>query len=78
MSFEEACFQEFWSYPTQTGLCSCRKRLEARNLGLKEKRDLAKTKALISCAGTAQLICVFVFANMQKDIPGFSRHWLLN
>ena len=27
---------------------------------------VAKTKALISCAVTAQLICVFVFANMQK------------
>ena len=27
---------------------------------------VAKTKALISCAVTVQLICVFVFAYMQK------------
>ena len=35
-------------------------------LGIKKKRDctihIAKTKALISCAVTPQLICVFVFA----------------
>ena len=31
---------------------------------------MAKTKTLISCAVTAQLICVFVFAYMQKI--GFS------
>ena len=34
--------------------------------GLGKKRDcticVAKTKVLISCADTAQLICVFVFA----------------
>ena len=52
--------------PTQTGLYSHRKRLEASNVRFKKKRDstirVAKPKTLISCAVTAQLICVFVFA----------------
>ena len=51
---------------TQTRLCSHRSRLEARNFGFKKKRDctiyVAKTKALISFAVTAKLICAFVFA----------------
>ena len=50
---------------TIQGLCSQRRRLEASNFGLKQKRHCTihevKTKALISCAVTAQLICVFVF-----------------
>ena len=40
--------------------------------GLRKQRDctiyVAKTKALISCAVTAQLICVFVFAFAKKRI----------
>ena len=52
---------------TQTsGLYSHRSRLESRHFGLKKKRNcsicLAKTKALISFAVTAKLICAFVFA----------------
>ena len=51
--------------PTQTELCSDRRSLEARNFGFRKKTDctirLAKTKALISFAATAKLICVFVF-----------------
>ena len=51
---------------TQTRLYSHRSRLEACNFGFKKKRDctmrVAKTKALISCAVTAQLICAFGFA----------------
>ena len=51
---------------TQTSLYSFRKRLEAQNLGFKKKRNftisIVKTKALISCAVTAQLICAVVFA----------------
>ena len=43
-----------------------RSRLEACNFGLKKKRNctihVAKTKALISFAVTAKLICAFVFA----------------
>ena len=42
------------------------KRLEAVKFGFEKKRTgtilVAKTKALISCAVTAQLICAFVFA----------------
>ena len=48
------------------GYYNNRRWLEARNLGFRKKRDctfyIAKTKALISCAVTAQLICGFVFA----------------
>ena len=51
---------------TQTGLYSLRKRLEDWNFGFKKKRNctirVAKTKALISFAVTAKLICAFVFA----------------
>ena len=52
--------------PTQTDLYSHRSRLEAGKFRFEKERDctirVAKTKALISCAVTAQLICVFVFA----------------
>ena len=51
---------------TQIALYSHRSRLEACNFRFKKKRyctiRVAKTKALISCAFTVQLICVFVFA----------------
>ena len=54
---------------TQTGLYNNRKLLEASNFGFRKYRDctiyLAKTKVLIRCVVTAQLICAFVFA-MQK------------
>ena len=52
--------------PTQTGLCSHKKGLEASNFGFKKTRDgtiqAVKTKELNRCAVTAQLTCVFVFA----------------
>ena len=52
--------------PTQTGLDSHRRWLETWNFGFRKQRDctiqVAKTKALISFAVTAKLICVFVFA----------------
>ena len=45
---------------------SQKQELEAENFGFKKWRDctirVAKAKALISCAVTAQLICAFVFA----------------
>ena len=51
---------------TQTVLYIYRSKLEAWKFGFKKKRDCsilaARTKVLISCAVTAQLICVFVFA----------------
>ena len=50
---------------TQTGLYSHRRWIEAGNFGLRKRRNctirVAKTKALISFAVTAKLICVFVF-----------------
>ena len=56
----------FRTGPTKTGLYSHRRWLEAGNFGFRKKRDctirVAKTKALISFAVTAKLICVFVFA----------------
>ena len=51
---------------SQTNLYSHRRWLEAGNFGLRKKRNctirVATTKALISFAVTAELICVFVFA----------------
>ena len=55
---------EFQPGPTQTGLYSHR-RLEGLNFGFKKKDStlcVAKTKAPINCAVTAQLICTLVFA----------------
>ena len=56
----------FQSGPTQTGLYSHRTWLAACNFVFRKYRDcticVAKTKALISFAVTAKLICVFVFA----------------
>ena len=55
--------------PTQTGMYSRSSRLETGNFEFKKKRDctirVAKTKALISFAVTAKLVCAFVFAYMQ-------------
>ena len=51
---------------TQTGLYSHRSWLEALNFGFRKKINctfqVAKTKALISFAVIAKLICPFVFA----------------
>ena len=63
---KETGLQDFLPGLTQTGLHGLIRRLEAWNFGSKKKRDcticLVKTKALISCADTAQLTCTFVFA----------------
>ena len=51
--------------PTQTRLNKHRRWLKAGNFGFRKKRNrtirVAKTKALISFAVTAKLICAFVF-----------------
>ena len=56
----------FRTGPTQIRLYNYRSRLEAWNFRFRKKRKctirVAKTKALISFAVTAKLICVFVFA----------------
>ena len=63
---EKTCFHGFRPGPTQTGLYSHRRRLEALNFTFRKQRNctiyVVKTKALISCTVTAQLICIFVFA----------------
>ena len=63
---EKTGLRDFRPGPTQTGLYKLRSRLEALNFGFKKKRNctirVAKTKALISFAVTAKLICAFVFA----------------
>ena len=58
---QKTCLQGFRPGPTQIGLGNHRRWLEARNFGT-STIHVAKTKALISCAVTAQLICGFVFA----------------
>ena len=61
-------------FPTRCDLYSYIRGLEACNFGCRKKRNctirVAKTKALISFAVTAKLICVFVFA---ETIVRFSR-----
>ena len=63
---EKTGLQGFRPGLTRTGLYSYRRWLEAGNFGFRKNMNcticLAKTKALISCAVTAQLICAFVFA----------------
>ena len=82
--FEPRCektgLQGFRPGLTQTGLCSHRRWLEAWNYGFRKKRDctihVAKTKALISCAVTAQLICAFVFAYAKNRFSHYKAHML--
>ena len=56
--------------PTQTRLYNHTRWLDALNFVFRKQRDctiyVAKTKALISFAVTAKLICVFVFANAKN------------
>ena len=63
---EKTCLPGFQPGPTQTGLYTRRRWLEAGNFGFRKIREcticVAKTKVLISCAVTAQQICAFVFA----------------
>ena len=63
---EKICLRGFQPGQTQTKLYSHRRCLKAGNFRFRKKGDctidVAKTKALISCTVTAQLICAFVFA----------------
>ena len=63
---EKTGLRDFRPGLTETGLYSHRRWLETWNFGFGKQRDctiqVAKTKALISFAVTAKLICVFVFA----------------
>ena len=70
--FEKTGLRGFRPGPTQTGLYNYRRLPEAGNFGFRKYRNctlhVAKTKALISFAVTAQLICVFVFATAKIRI----------
>ena len=63
---EKTGLRGFRPGPTQTGLYSHRRWLETCYVVFRKLRDctirVAKTKALISFAVSAKLICVFVFA----------------
>ena len=63
---DKICLRDFRPGSTQTGLYSHSRWLEALHFGFRKKMDcticVTKTKTLISCAVTAQLICAFVFA----------------
>ena len=67
--------------PTQTGLYSHRRWIEAWNFGFRKLRDrticVAKTKALISFAVTAKLICVFVFAYAKSRFSHDEAHIMI-
>ena len=59
-------------------MCIYREWLEAWKFGFKNERYcsfyVAKTKALISCAVTVQLICVFVFAYAKSHFSTNEAH----
>ena len=87
--YEKTGLPEFRPGPTQTGLYSHRRWLETRNFVFRKERDctirVAKTKALISFAVTAKLICVFVFAYAKSRFSHDVAHmrkvfatWLMN
>ena len=61
-SHEETTNLGFRPSPTQIGLYSLRKKLDVFRKKTNFTICVAKTKALISCAVTAQLIFPFVFA----------------
>ena len=65
--------------PIQTRLYN-HTRLEASNFGFRKQRDctirIAKTKALISFAVTAKLICAFVFAYSKNLFSHDAAHLL--
>ena len=73
---EENGLWGFRPSPTQTGLDSNRRLEAGSSFGFKKNRDCttciceAKTKALISCAFTAQLICAFVFPYVKIRFSG--------
>ena len=78
---EKTSLWGFHPCATQIGKCSHRSRLEAWNFGYKWMIyctiRVPKTKALISCAVTAQLICAFVFAyaKIQFSHVAAHKHW---
>ena len=78
---EKTGLRGFRTGPTQTGLYSHRRWLKALNFGFRKQGDrtinLAKTKALISFAVSAKLICVFVFAHTKSRFSHDAAHIML-
>ena len=70
-AYEKPVFGGFQPGPTQAKLYNHITWLEAWNLGFRKKRhctiNVAKSKALISCAVTVQRICAFVFADATRS-----------
>ena len=83
-SFEPRCEKTgllgFRPGPTQTRLCSHRRWLQTWNFVFRKRRDctirVGKTKALISFAVTAKLICVFVFAYAKIRFSHVAAHFI--
>ena len=67
---EKTCLLNFLPGPTPTGLCSYRRWLEACKYEFWTRRGCtfneAKSKRLVSCKVTVQLICAFVFTLCKK------------
>ena len=63
---------------TQTGLYNQRRWLGAGNFGFRKKKNctisVAKTKAMISFAVTAKLVCAFVFAYADRWFSHAAAH----
>ena len=79
---EKTCLRGLRPGPTQTRLYSYIRWLEPGNFGFRKKGDctiyVVKTKALISCAVTAQLICVFVFAYVKSQFSHEAAHIIIS
>ena len=78
---EKTGLRGFRPGPRQTGLYNDRRLLEASNFDFRKYRGctiyVAKTKALISFAVAAKLICVFVFAYTKSRFSHNEAHMIL-
>ena len=79
---EKTGLRGFQPGPTQTRLYSHRRLQEACNFGFRKKRDctnyVTKTKALISCAATAQLVCAATAQLVCAFIFALCKSWFSN
>ena len=79
---EETGLRDFQKGMTQTRLYNNRRWLETWNFRFRKESDcticVAKTKALISFAVTAKLICAFVFAYAKSRFSHDMAHFSFN
>ena len=77
---EKTGLRGFRPGPTQTRLYYHTRRLDARNFVFRNCRNctiyVAKTRALISFAVTAKVICVFVFAYAKNQFSHDAAHMI--